>query len=227
MNSCVTLSALKRLGAGRFKTMSVTPALLAPRVRLSSACVCLVLLSSCATAPIWFPDDSIRPSRPADPLLNKGAGRGDNLFVTLRLETGEELLFLVDTGSPCTVLDKSLEPELGKRLGTTKVKWPGGKASGSVYRAPKLYLDRTELLTAPRVLTLDLTPLPLLPGRPVRGILGMDCLRHYCVHLDFESGKMRFLDPDHLGRGNLGKAFPLRILFGSVFTPENLVGVKG
>src|SRR2546425_1499457 len=197
--------------------------LLISGARIIGGGVCLVLLSSCATAPIWFPADSIRPPLPTEISLNKGAGRGDNLFVTLRLDTGEELLFLVDTGSPCTVFDKSLEPKLGKRLGTTKVKWPGGKGRGSVYRAPKLYLDRTELLTAPRVLTLDLTPLPLLPGRPVRGILGMDCLRHYCVHLDFESGKMRFLDPDHLGRGNLGKAFPLRILFGSVFTPENLV----
>ena len=87
------------------------------------SCWCLMMLSSCATAPIWLVDDSIRPPLPAETFLNKGAGRGDNLFVRLRLETGEELLFLVDTGSPCTVLDKSLEPELGKRLGITKVKW--------------------------------------------------------------------------------------------------------
>src|SRR5437867_2361095 len=207
--------------------MTSVLALLASRVRMTGACVCVVLLCSCATAPIWFADDSIRPPLPAETSLNKGAGRGDNLFVTLGLETAEELLFLVDTGSPCTVLDKSLEPKLGRRLGTTKVKWPGGKGRGSVYRAPKLYLDRTELLTAPRVVTLDLTPLPLLPGRPVRGILGMDCLRHYCIHLDFESGKMRFLDPDHPGDENPGKAFPLRILLGSVFTRENLAGVRG
>jgi hypothetical protein len=45
--------------------------------------------------------------------------------------------------------------------------------------------------------------------------------------LDIESGKMRFLDPYHRGDGNPGKAFPLRIRLGSVFTPENLVGVKG
>src|SRR5436190_16346096 len=167
MNRRVTLSALKRSGSGRFRAMSVTPTLLAPRLRLTIACVCLFLLSSCATAPIWFPDDSIRPSLPADASLNKGAGRGDELYLTLRLETGEELLFVVDTGSPCTVFDKSLEPKLGKRLGTMKVKWPGGKGRGSVYRAPKLFFDRTELLTAPRVLTVDLTPLPLLPGRPV------------------------------------------------------------
>ena len=213
-------------------------ALLASRLRVLGMGVCLVLLSSCAkthyfasrpwfTAPIWFAHDSIRPPLPAETSLNKGAGRGDVIYLTLRLESGEELLFLADTGAPFTLLDKSLEPKLGRRSGTTIVGWLGGKGRGGVYRAPKLYLDRTELLTAPWVLTLDLTPLPLLPGRPVRGILGMDCLRHYCVHLDFESGKMRFLDPDHPGIEDPGKAFPLKISFGSVFTPENLVGVKG
>ena len=122
--------------------------LLTSRARKIGACLCLGLLSSCATAPIWFPDDSIRPGLPADTAINKGAGRGDLLYLTLRLVAGEELLFLVDTGSPCTLLDKSLDPKLGKRLGTTKVKWLGGKSGGkgrgSVYRAPKLYLDRTE-----------------------------------------------------------------------------------
>src|SRR5437762_14274832 len=113
--------------ASVIKPMRVTPALLAARVRLSGACVCLVLLSSCATAPIWFPDDSIRPSLPAGTSFNKGAGRGDALYLTLRLDAGEELLFLVDTASPCTFLDKSLDAKLGKRLGTTEVKCLGGK----------------------------------------------------------------------------------------------------
>ncbi len=55
---------------------------------------------------------------PADVSMNKEAGRGNWLFVTLRLESGEELPFFVDTGMTLTLLDKSLEPKLGKRLGT-------------------------------------------------------------------------------------------------------------
>ncbi len=42
------------------------------------------------------------------------------------------------------------------------------------------------------------------------GLLGMDCLRHYCVQLDFQAGKMRFLAPGHVNPAELGKAFPLR-----------------
>ena len=41
------------------------------------------------------------------------------------------------------------------------------------------------------------------------GVLGMDCLQHYCIQLDFKAGKMRFLDPAHLKPARLGKAFPL------------------
>src|SRR5439155_8721211 len=157
-------SAKTRHAASRKTGPAMTSilALLASRVCMTGACVCVVLLCSCATAPIWFADDSIRPPLPAETFLNKGTDRGDSLFVRLRLETGEELLFLVDTGSPCTVLDKSLESKLGKRVGTAKVKWLGGKGSGSVQRAPKLYLDRTESLTASRTLSPGLTPLPLL-----------------------------------------------------------------
>src|SRR6266704_2860393 len=103
--------------ASVIKPMRVTPALLAPRVRLSGACVCLMLLSSCATAPIWFPDDSIRPPLPAETSLNKGAGRGEHIRVTLHLKSGQEIPVMVDTGSPDTMLDKSLNSKLGKRLG--------------------------------------------------------------------------------------------------------------
>jgi hypothetical protein len=43
--------------------------------------------------------DSIRPSLPAETSFNKDAGHGENLFVKLHLENGQELLFGMDTGS--------------------------------------------------------------------------------------------------------------------------------
>ena len=41
------------------------------------------------------------------------------------------------------------------------------------------------------------------------GVLGMDCLRNYWVQLDFDSGKIRFLDPKNIDPAELGKAFRL------------------
>ena len=80
----------------------------------------LLLFCSCATTP---EPSAIIPASdlPADVTMNKEAGRGNWLFVTLRLESGDELPFFVDTGMTVTLLDKSLEPKLGKRLGTGKV----------------------------------------------------------------------------------------------------------
>lgn len=123
-------------------------------------------------------------------------------MVTLRLDDGEELPFIVDTGATGTVLDKSLEPKLGKRLGTgTTAGWSGVKGKTAFYAAPRLYLGNTPLMTGGKVWIGDY-------GHP-SGILGMDCLKHYCIQLDFEAGKMRFLDPDHTNAAGMGKAFPL------------------
>ena len=189
----------------------------------------LLLLNSCAAAPRPVANDSVRPELPAEASFNESAGRGDLLYVTLRLNNAEELLFALDTGSPVTVLDKSLEPRLGLRLGAAEVVFPNfGTKSGHVYAAPQLYLSGTRLLTGTWVVTDNLERIPF-PNRQVRGILGMDCLRHYCVQLDFPSRKIRFLDPDNLLTTVLGKAFPLTFSSGlvTVFVDDNFLAMKG
>jgi hypothetical protein len=143
------------------------------------------------------------------------------LYVTLRLQSGEELPFLVDTGSPMTVLDKSLEPQLGKCLGAETLLNFGKKYDASVYAAPKLYSGSTPLITDSNALTSDLIA-KMLPhsGHPIMGILGMDCLQHYCIQLDFKARKMRFLDPNRMKPARLGQAFPLRLFSEGEGHPE-------
>src|ERR1044071_6373643 len=98
-----------------------------------------VLLCSCATT---FDSTAIAPASelPAQLTINKSAGRGDMLFVTLRLEDGQELPFGVDTGSEGTIFDKSLTPKLGKRLGTKLLSGWHGKTEADIYAAPNLYV---------------------------------------------------------------------------------------
>jgi hypothetical protein len=55
----------------------------------------------------------------------------------------------------------------------------------------------------------------------------MDCLRHYCIQLDFEASRWRFLDGAHLQAEELGQPFPLIRRGGCFFVRENLVGVRG
>ncbi len=189
-------------------------------IRILAASACLMILWSCST------HSPTRPTLPAEVALTAKVGR-EPVFLKLRLETGEELQFMLDTGSPSTTLDKSLESKLGKRIGSKKVRY-GWKVYGApmngVYAAPKLYLGNTPLQTGAWVYTDDLTR--LWPGRPMMGILGMDCLRNYCLQFDFPARKLRFLDPDHLQLGNLGKAFPLTLVSGDVTTRMDFFGQK-
>ncbi len=164
----------------------------------------LLLLGSRATA------DLIHPQLPVDVTMNKGAGRGSWLIVALRLEGGEELPFVVDTGPPVTLLDKSLEPKLGKRLETMTFSSPAGdKQESGAYLAPKLYLGSDLLTTDSYIATYPCKRLSARSHQRIMGVLGMDCLRHYCVQLDFQAGKMRFLAPDQENTAEPGKAFPL------------------
>jgi hypothetical protein len=165
---------------------------------------------------LWYSGvaaESLQRRLPAEVAINKDAGRGNFLFVTLRLENGQELPFMIDTGAPDTLFDKSLEPQLGKPLGT-ETNWfleNGQDRESRSYSEPKLYLGGAPLTTGARIITCDCSLLSRRCGRPVLGCLGMDCLKNYCIQLDFQAGKMRFLDPGQTNAAGLGKAFPLTI----------------
>ena len=164
----------------------------------------LLLLCSCAS------ESSVHPPLPADVSMDSTVVRGCKLMVMVRLESGEELPFFIDTGAPTTVFDKSLEPKLGQRFANGVFTNFGTKLTGGFYKTPKLYLGGTLLMTTGiGVFTLDAKPAPIKFGLPIMGILGMDVLEHYCIQLDFAAGKMRFLDSRQLDRAKLGKAFPI------------------
>ena len=183
----------------------------------------LLLLCSCATVKL------ARSRLPADVTLNKNAGRGGWLVVTLRLESGERLPFLLDTGSPWTLFDESQEPRLGNRLGTETLWNFGTKYESGMYAAPKLFLGSTRLMMNDTVIgTSYCKQLSTKAGRPIMGVLGMDCLEHYCIQLDFAAGKMRFLDDEPANKKGWGKPFPLTDLGNGCFSvSENLAGAKG
>ncbi len=157
---------------------------------------------------------------PPDTSFNPTAGRGDVIWIKLTSDTSEEFTFGLDTGATLTVLDKSWESKLEHRPSKRIVgsRWP---ISG-VFAAPPLYLGSVRLLTADKVVTEDLAA--HFPGRSVAGILGMDCLGHYCLQFDFLENKLRFLDPARVGEQELGKAFPLTELRGCFFVNDNVVG---
>src|SRR5512133_2045695 len=122
------------------------------------------------------PQSDAASALPADVPINPEAGRGGPLVVSVRLESGEELPFFVDTGTSSTFVDKSLEPKLGKPVDTATFQSWGKKKKVNVYAAPQLYLGGVSLRLSPGILTDDCQHWGSLAGRPTMGMLGIDCL---------------------------------------------------
>jgi hypothetical protein len=150
---------------------------------------------------------------PPEVSINQDAGcggwfKGGWLKVKLHLETGEEVVFMVDTGSPITILDDSFVPRLGKQVGTMPVNFVGQKQQAAeIYAAPKLLLGNVPLSTDSYVAC---TPLKNF-NKYFQGILGMDCLQDYCIQFDFTAGKVRFLDSAETNAASWGKMYPLTL----------------
>jgi hypothetical protein len=187
--------------------------------RLIPAFVLLLLSCSFVTAK-RFP-------LPADVSMNKDAGRGGAIIITVRLKNGEALPMLLDTGSPVTILDKSLEPQLGKCLGSATLWNFGDEAVAKIYKAPALYLANTPLAQARHVVALDCSALSYISSEPIKGVLGTDILRFYCIQLDFATNKIRFLDydSDKTGWGKPFRLYNTREL-GGFMIKANLAGFK-
>ncbi len=161
--------------------------------------------ATCASTPGAAP----RPELPPEQTLRERIGGVDLLIVTLQLPDGQTVPCVVDTGAARTMLDQSLKASLGPRLQTDEFTFPfraEGAETPGVQAAPKLCLGNVPLMTGPTILA----------GRvfdtnncPYQAILGIDCLRHYCIQIDFDERKLRFLDPGTLKPEELGTAFPL------------------
>jgi hypothetical protein len=160
---------------------------------------------------------------PPETTFNSTAGRGDLIWINLRSDTAQDYLFGVDTGATLTVLDKSWERKLQPAHPKTVVgaRW----AVSGIFVTPPLLLGGVQLHTGDTVVTEDLAA--HFPGRTVAGLLGMDCLGHYCLQFDFAENKLRFLDPNAVSAQDLGKVFPIEPLRGCFFVNDNLAGIQG
>lgn len=172
----------------------------------------ILFLGSCTTA--TRPTADIPAAELPDEInINSDAASGGHLILRARLASGEAVPLLVDTGTTTTCLDVSFEPKLGDRLAGQTFWQFGTKLKADVCKAPSLYLGNTRLVTGNNVCVLDFQHSTSGENR-VLGILGMDCLRHYCIQLDFAAGKIRFLNPSRLDASQLGDAFPLTFVYG-------------
>lgn len=191
--------------------------------RLLLAPLAALLLASCATVPPTPPANPQRPGLPPETAFDRGLGTDRLLCLRLRSERGDKWRFLVDSGSPITIFNSNVRSKLGPSLGVEPVQYAWcGNATLQIHNAPRLYLGNTLLLNDSRVRSDDLRR--VWPGRGVDGILGLDCLQHYCVQLDFSTHTIRFLDPERATGPQLGRAYPLQTIGNAIFIQASFLG---
>jgi len=183
----------------------------------------MVLLGFCSM------EKTLSSTLPADVTLNKEAGRGGMVFVTIRLDDGEMLPFVLDTGCPTTCLDRSLESKLGKRIRAETLWAFGVRSQINRYSAPPLSLGKTLLKkNGDFIVTHDCSQMSAAVGRSIMGVLGMDILKNYCIQLDFNAHKIRFLDCQQADKRGWGNPFPvIYIQDGCPSINDNLIGSPG
>ena len=70
---------------------------------------------------------------------------------------------------------------------------PGGKVEVKLYDPPEAKLGQTSLGPLDAVAGIDLNSIRQVWGHPIQGILGMDFLGRYVVHIDREKGELLLL----------------------------------
>jgi hypothetical protein len=125
---------------------------------------------------------------------------GDVLLLPVQVG-GNQHLFLLDTGTTNTVYDWTLRALLGDPINNTAVKTARGFVQLSFFRAPEASVGKMSLRTSQPVLCVDLTALREVTGHRIMGVIGLDFLRQHRIRIDFDAGKLAFLDALEAGPG--------------------------
>ena len=151
---------------------------------------------------------ALPPEIPLDPDAMLGSGR---IYFSLKTADGTRVEAIADTGADHAVLDISLVPHLGLKLGNDTAFFPAvGQGEAAVYSLPKMFLGGVPLELGRTGYVLPFRKKPSKDS-DVRALIGLDCLKHYCMQIDPVAGKVRFLDPAKLDKASLGSAIKMRI----------------
>ena len=116
----------------------------------------------------------------------------------------KKVVCLVDTGASVSGFDESLKQVLGRARGARILKTPGGQTRVEEFDWPDARLGGQRLATGRPIVALDLAEVREATNEPIYGVIGMDVLRACRVQIDFDAGRIRFLEslpanPEELG----------------------------
>ena len=133
--------------------------------------------------------------------------------------------FVLDTGCTGTILDFSLRTQLGEPTGKRKISSAGNPMAVDVFAAPDAFVGAFSLADCEEVMCGDLTGFARIVGRETHGVLGMDVLKRHVIQIDFDEGRIAFLDNEQAERGDWGQEFS--ITYNGMKMPQMKLAIGG
>lgn len=125
---------------------------------------------------------------------------GAALVVPVRINGGEPIDLILDTGATTTCLDAKLVDSLGlpeQRAVIGAMVGIGGSGRVRIHRVDSIQVG-TAVARGLSICSMDLAALRMI-GPQVQGLLGLNVLRNYRITLDFERNSVRFEEPGGSG----------------------------
>jgi len=133
--------------------------------------------------------------------------------------------FILDTGCTGTIFDVAFQPELGQAKRPLKAATAGKPIVMQVFAAPHAFIGPFDLAECNEVVCTNFKALAPNLGREVHGVLGMDFLKKHVIQIDFDEGRMAFLDDQAHDRRVWGQEF--LITYNRMKAPQMKVSVEG
>ena len=136
--------------------------------------------------------DAPTPEIPADLILERFtiSKAGDGMLAPVRVAE-KDYLFLVDTGPSGTCFDTSIP--LGQPVDVVTAHGSQGSVQLKLYDPPEASVGRIPLGAMNKVSGMDFSSFRRVIGQDIYGVIGMDFLGKYVVHINIEKGVLLLL----------------------------------
>jgi hypothetical protein len=170
-----------------------------------SQCGLIAILLSAAGLLADEPRPAARPSGNLEFSIGK-QGRLILLPVEFR---DRRILCVLDTGASGSAFDRTLQPWMGKPQSELTIQTPAGRQTVPRYAWPDARLGGVALATAQPVASFNMEAIRQATGEEVLGIIGMDVLKSHRLQIDFDRGRLRFLEALPANEAELGTKLSL------------------
>jgi predicted aspartyl protease len=154
-----------------------------------------------------------------------GFERGEHPFF-LPVRFGTQVYdFMLDTGASGTIFDASFRPQLGEPRGNVGASTSDSPILLQIFAAPRAFVGPFNLADCNEVATIDLHSLTPVLGRTIHGLLGMDLLKKHVLQIDFDRGRIAFLDGAPKEQQDWGQEFSMS--YDSLGRPQVKAAIQG